>query len=78
MDAESSLHQKAQEDGVMDVEGSLHQNPRDACFAADTTSIDLGWFENTMLNRVKNGARFLLQVGVREWESLGASPSMIQ
>ena len=32
-----------------------------------------------MLNRVKkNGTRCLLQVGVRDWESLGASPSMIQ
>ena len=34
--------------------------------------------ENTKLNRVKNGTRRLLQVGVRDWESLGTSPSRIQ
>ena len=62
----------------MDVEESLHQKPRDACIAKDTASIDLVWFENTKLNRVKNGTRCLLQVDVRDWESLGASPSMIQ
>ena len=45
MDAESSLHQKPQEDDVMDVEESLHQKPRDACMAEDTASIDLRWFE---------------------------------
>ena len=66
------------ENVVMDVEESLHQKPRDACIAEDTASFDLEWFENAKLNRVKNGTRCLLQVGVRDWESLGASPSMIQ
>ena len=62
------------ENVVMDAEGSLHQKPRDACIAEDTATIDLGWFENTKLNRVKNGTRCLLQVGVRDGESLGAFP----
>ena len=64
----------------MDAEGSLHQKPREVCFTEDTESesIDLGWFENTELNRVKNCTRCLLQVGVRHWDSLGTSPSMIQ
>ena len=66
------------ENVVMDAEGSLHQKPRDACITKDTASIDLEWFENTKLNRVKNGTRCLLQVGVCDWESLGASLSMIQ
>ena len=44
----------------------------------DAESIDLGWFENTKLNRVKNGTRCLLLVGVRDWESLGTSLSRIQ
>ena len=57
----------------MDAEGSLHQKPREACVAEDTESIDLGWFENTKLNRVKNGTRCLLQVGIRAWQSLGTS-----
>ena len=59
----------------MDAEGSLHQKPRDACIDEDTATIDLGWFENTKLNRVKNSTRCLLQVGVRDWEALGTSPS---
>ena len=62
----------------MDVEESLHQKPREVCITEDTESIDLEWFENTKLNRVKNGIRCLLQVGVRDWESLATSPSMIQ
>ena len=41
--------------------------------AEDTATIDLGLFENTTLNRVKNGTRCLLQIGARGWESLGAS-----
>ena len=73
----------------MDAEGSLHQKPRDVggtedvmdgeevCITEDAESIDLGWFENTKLNRVKNGTRCLLQVGVCGWESLGTSPSRI-
>ena len=72
------LHWRPRESDVMDVEESLHQKPRDACIAEDTATIDLGCFENTKLNRVKNGTRCLLQIGVRDWESLGASPSMIQ
>ena len=40
--------------------------------------IDLEWFENTKLNCVKSGTRCLLQVGVRDWESLRTSPSRIQ
>ena len=55
------------ENVVMDAEGSLHQKPRDACIAEDTASTALG----------ENGTRHLLLVGVRDWESLGASPSMI-
>ena len=62
----------------MDVEESLHQKPHEVCITEDTESIDLEWFENTKLNRVKNGIRCLLQVGVRDWESLATSPSMIQ
>ena len=68
MDAEGSLYHKPHENDVMDVEESLHQKPRDACIAEDIASIDLVWFENTELNRVKNGTRCLLQVGVRDWE----------
>ena len=49
-----------------------------ATFTEDSESIDLAWFENTKLNRVKNGTRCLLQVRVRDWESLGTSPSRIQ
>ena len=78
MDAEGSLHQKPNESDVMDAEGSLYQKQREVCITEDTESIDLEWFENTKLNRVKNGTRCLLQVGVRDWESLGTSPSRIQ
>ena len=78
MDAEGSLHQKSHESDVMDAEGSPRQKPREVCSTEDTESIDLGWFENTKLNRVKNGTRCLLQLGVRDWESPGTSPSMIQ
>ena len=77
-DAEGSLRQKPRESNVMDAEGSLHQKPREVCITEDNESIDLGWFENTKLNRVKNGTRRLIQVGVRDWDSLGTSPSMIQ
>ena len=58
----------------MDAEGSLHQKPRDVCITEDAESNDLGWFENTILNRKKNLTRCLLQVGVRDCESLGTSP----
>ena len=78
MDAESSLQKKPRENDVMDVEESLHQKPRDDCITEDTASIDLGWLENTKLPRLKNGTRCLLEVGVRDWESHGALPSMIQ
>ena len=54
-DTEGSLHQKPRESDVMDAEGSLHQKPREVCITEDTESIDLVWFENTKLNRVKNG-----------------------
>ena len=77
MDAKGSLHQNPRESDVMDAQGSLHQNPREVCITEDTESIDLGRFENTRLIRVKNGTRCLLQVGVRDWDSLGTSPSMI-
>ena len=38
----------------------------------------MGWFDNTELNRVKNGTRCLFQTGVRDWETLGASQSMLR
>ena len=87
MNAVGSLHQKPREKDAMDVEASLHQKPRenDAMDVEESltrTSLKIlrlsTSFENTKLNRVKNGTRCLLQVGVRDWESLGASPSMIQ
>ena len=59
---------------MMDAEGSLHQKPRDACIAEDAASVDLGWFENAKLNRVKNGTGRVLLVGVRDWESLRCIP----
>ena len=59
MGAEGSLHQKPRDvcaiDEVMDAEGSLHQKPREVCVSEDAESIDLGWFENTKLTRVKFG-----------------------
>ena len=63
------------ESDLMDAECSLHQKPREVCISEDTVSIDLGWLENTKLNRVKNGTRCLC---VRDCESLGASPSRIK
>ena len=82
MDAEGSLHQKPRDVGdteeVMDDEGSLHQKSNEVCITEDGKSIDLMWFENTKLNCAQNGTRSLLQVGVRDWESLGTSPSRIQ
>ena len=81
-DAEGSLHQKPRDicaiEDVMNDGGSLHQKSNEVCITEDAQSIDLGWLENTKLNRVKNGTRCLLQVGVRDWESLGTSPSRIQ
>ena len=43
------------ESDVMDSEGSLHQKPREVCTTEGTEPIDLGWFEDTLLNCVKNG-----------------------
>ena len=81
MDAEGSLHQRPRDvcdtEAVMNDEGSLHQT-NEVCTVEDAEPIDLGWFENTKLNRVKNGTRCLLQVGLCDWESLGTSPSRIQ
>ena len=37
----------------MDVEESLHHEPREVCITEDTESIDLAWFEDKKLNRVK-------------------------
>ena len=83
MDAEGSLHQKPRECDVMDVEESLHQKPREndamdveeSLTRASLKILRLStWFKNTKLNRMKNGTRCLLQVGVRDWESLGTSP----
>ena len=62
------------ENDVLDAEGSLHQKPREVCITEDTKSIDFLWFENTKLNRLKNGTRCLSQEDVRDWES----PSVIQ
>ena len=63
---------------VMSDEGCLHHKTNEVCITEDDESIDLVWFENSKLNRVKNGTRCLLQVGVRVWESLGTAPSRIQ
>ena len=82
-----SLHQKPRDvcdatfcdtEEAMGAEGSLHQKSNEVCLTEDAESIDLGWFEDTKLNRVKNGARCLLQVGLRDWESLGTFPLRIQ
>ena len=82
MDAEGSPHQKPRDvcaiEEVMNDEGSLHHKTNEVCITEDAESIDLGWFENTKLKRVNNGSRCSLQVGVRNWESLGTSPSKIQ
>ena len=79
MDADGSLHQKPRDACVMEAatadESSLRQKSNGASILEDAESVDLRWFENTKLNRVKNGTRILLQVGVRDWESLGTSPS---
>ena len=75
---ESQIEEETMESDVMDAEGSLHQKSNEVCITEDAQSIDLVWLENTKLNRVKNGTRCLLQVGVRDWESLGTSPSRIQ
>ena len=79
MDADGSLHQKPRDACVMEAatadESSLRQKSNGASILEDVESVDLRWFENTKLNRVKNGTRILLQVGVRDWESLGTSPS---
>ena len=56
----------------------MRQKPREVCITEDVDSIDLGWLENGKLNCVKNGTRCFLQVGVRDWESQGTSPSRTQ
>ena len=50
-----SLHQKPRECVVMEVKESQHQKPREVCITEGTESIDLEWFENTTLSRVKMG-----------------------
>ena len=72
------VEEEVMESAVMEAEETVQQKPREVSITEDTESIELGWFENTKLNRVKIGTRCLLQVGVRDWESLGTSPSMIQ
>ena len=66
-DAEGSLHQKPRDvcaiEGMMNEEGSLHQKTNEVCIMEDAESIDLGWFENTKLNRVKNGTPMLVAGG---------------
>ena len=69
----AQIEEELMESDVMDAEGSLHQKTNEVCIMEDAESIDLAWFENTNLNRVKNGTRCLLQLGVRDWESLGTS-----
>ena len=66
------------ENNVINEEGSVHQKPREVCITEDNEFIDLEWFVNTKLDRVKNNTQHLLQVSVRDWESLGKSPSMIR
>ena len=82
MDAEGSLHQKPRDvctiEEVMNDEGSLHQKTNEVCITEYAESIDLEWFENTKLTRVKSGTRCLLQVGVRDWEPFGTSTSRSQ
>ena len=39
-------------EGVMDDEGSPHLKSNGVCITEDAESIDLGWLENTKLNRV--------------------------
>ena len=72
MDAEGSLHQKPRDvcatDQVMNDEGSLHLKTNEVCIMEDAVSLDLGWFENTKLSRVRNGTRCLLQVGGVTWQ----------
>ena len=67
MDTEGSLHQKPRDvcaiEEVMNDEGSLHQKTTEVCITEDAEPTDLEWFENTKLNRVKNGTQCLLQVG---------------
>ena len=74
----------------MDVEESLDQNPRDACIAEDTASIDLVWFENHEVESCEkrhsmsvSGWRFILQKD-KEWRNefqhvsrLRSSPTIV-
>ena len=71
----------------MDDDGSLlqmprdacvHRNPRDDCVDEDPEFIGLWWLVNATLDPSKNGARCSLQVGLREWDAHGTSPSKIQ
>ena len=75
---ESQFEEETMESDLMDAAGSLHQKSNEVCITEDAESIDPGLFESTKFKRVKNGTRFLLQVGVRDWESLGTSPSRTQ
>ena len=52
---ESHMEGEKMESDMMDAKGSLHQKSNDVCITEDAESIDFGWFENTKLNRVKNG-----------------------
>ena len=52
---DSRVEEEMMESDVVDAECSLHQKPREACISEDTDSIDLGWFENTKLNRFGGG-----------------------
>ena len=66
----SQVEEERMENDVMAAAGSLHQKPREVCITEDTASIDLGWFENTKLNRVKNGTldvcyRWAFAIGIR-------------
>ena len=76
------VEEETVENDVMDVEVSLHHEPREVCITVciteDTESIDLAWFEDKKLNRVVNGTRRLLQIGVRDWETLGTSETVAE
>ena len=60
------------------AEGALHQKPREVCITEDTESIDLGWFENTKWNHVKNDTTKFVTSGRSRLGFTGTSPSMIQ
>ena len=73
------------ESDVMDAGGFLHQKPRNVCVVEEVIKDEGSLHQKsnevcitTKLNRVNNGTRCLLQVGVRDWELLGTSRSSIQ